>query len=96
MTRRKIIPLKTCAPRAGYACAGFDNVGETRGAGSGEHGAPQPAGREPRVTRRAGGSRHLQPYGHGSFGQAKLSARAGLAPASGSTLIAGRLALLAG
>jgi hypothetical protein len=38
----------------------------------------------------------LQPYGHGSFGQAKLSARAGLAPASGSTLIAGRLALLAG
>jgi hypothetical protein len=60
-------------------------------------GVRHPAWREPRVTRRVGGSRHLQPYGHGSFGQAKLCERAALLPVSGrSALVSSLLAFVSG
>ena len=60
-------------------------------------GARHPAWREPRVTRRVGGSRHLQPYGQGSFGQAKPCERAALLPVSGrSALVSSLLAFVAG
>ena len=89
-------PSSAAAVRANYFLGAwaFLNSRNLRGLW---FGACHPAWREPRVTRRVGGSRHLQPYGQGSFGQAKPCERPALLPVCGrSALVSSLLAFVSG
>ena len=83
-TRRTTFPCATPTSRSSrrripIGCIGSDDAAGSTAALRRIESRLHPAGREPRVTRRVGGSRHWQPYGHGSFGQAEGEGRAALA-----------------